>query len=271
MTMISYAANFQDVVLQRLFPVDYQGFYIDIGANDPVGGSVTKHFSDRGWRGINAEPGKVFERLQELRGNDINLNCGVSDQPGTLTFYDVVPYSGWSTFDREQAERYREKNQCTLVTTEIEVTTLTRICEQHDVGNIDFMSIDVEGHELAVLQGHDWQRYRPRVVVVEAIEPNSTVPTHQQWEYVLLDAEYTFALFDGINRFYVRNENSEDLQLLEAPANVLDDFISLQETNLRNHIEFLEAQLASPPQSPPTRKKRRLKKLVHSLFGRKAA
>ena len=57
MSMISYAQNQEDVLLRREFPDCTNGFYIDVGANDPVWDSVTKHFYDRGWHGINIEPG----------------------------------------------------------------------------------------------------------------------------------------------------------------------------------------------------------------------
>ena len=54
--MVSYAQNHEDVLLRRVFPDEPNGFYIDVGANDPVRDSVTKHFYDRGWHGINIEP-----------------------------------------------------------------------------------------------------------------------------------------------------------------------------------------------------------------------
>ena len=56
MTMISYAQNAEDVLLNRAFAGRGDGFWIDVGASDPVVNSVTKHFSDHGWRGINVEP-----------------------------------------------------------------------------------------------------------------------------------------------------------------------------------------------------------------------
>ena len=54
--MVSYAQDVEDVMLQRAFPRDYRGFYIDAGASDPVQFSVTKHFYDRGWAGSTSSP-----------------------------------------------------------------------------------------------------------------------------------------------------------------------------------------------------------------------
>ena len=56
MSFISYAQNFEDVMLRRVFAELDTGFYIDVGANDPSADSVTKAFYDAGWHGINIEP-----------------------------------------------------------------------------------------------------------------------------------------------------------------------------------------------------------------------
>ena len=102
MPMISYAQNQEDVILRRVFPHGNDGFYIDVGANDPVQDSVTKHFYDRGWRGINIEPqiGR-YKRLCAQRQNDINLNVGLSNRDGTLEFLECVPHDALSTFSAE--------------------------------------------------------------------------------------------------------------------------------------------------------------------------
>ena len=66
-SIISYADNFEDVLLRRVFPRGTPGFYIDVGAFDPVALSVTKHFSDAGWRGINIEPVPALYRAPGRR------------------------------------------------------------------------------------------------------------------------------------------------------------------------------------------------------------
>ena len=66
--MISYAENHEDVLLERCFKGSTEGFFIDVGAWEPVDQSVTNHFSSRGWRGINVEPvPEYFARLQAAR------------------------------------------------------------------------------------------------------------------------------------------------------------------------------------------------------------
>ena len=218
--MISYAQNQEDVLLNRVFQGLSNGFYIDVGANDPVVDSVTKLFYDRGWTGINVEPDeKCWRRLESLRPRDRNLNLGLSDRPGMLTFYTARQAGGWSTFSSDQAEDLRRKGfrDSTHFMT---VTTLAEICAKH-VGDrsVDFLKIDVESHEFEVIVGADWKRWRPRVVLVEA-------NAEERWEPLLLAADYRFATFDGLNRYYVKCEEAEDLiPRFSPPVNVLDDFI----------------------------------------------
>src|SRR5207247_10761083 len=81
------------------------------------------------------------------------------------------------------------------------------ICEEHVVETIDFLKIDVEGAEGDVLAGGDFRRFRPRVVLLEALAPGTLAENFGDWEPFLLDQGYVFALFDGLNRFYVAHED----------------------------------------------------------------
>lgn len=248
--MTSYAQNREDVLLDRLFPRGLKGFYVDVGANDPVVHSVTKHFYDLGWRGVNIEPSlESYERLQEARPRDVNLNLGLSDREDTLTFYEFPPgLSGVSTFSAEQAAWHLEQGHAAQERA-VPVTTLAKICAEHVDGEIDFLSVDVEGHEREVLEGGDWSRWRPRVVVVEATQPMTTNPTHQQWEHILLDADYAFAAFDGLNRYYVRSEDAHLAAGLATPANVSDHFVPFEHAkpleDLRWGYDLLNRQLVA--------------------------
>ncbi|HUG93323.1 MAG TPA: FkbM family methyltransferase [Planctomycetaceae bacterium] len=219
--MVSYAQNGEDVLLERAFAGRETGFYVDIGANHPVVCSVTKHFYERGWRGINVEPASVFERLADERPRDINLNMALSDAPGTLTFYEFSGADALSTLSTMEAENHRRAGR-ECVERLVGVRTLASVCEEFVTGPIDFLSVDVEGHERQVLEGGDWSRWRPRVVLVEATRPNTTIPTHAEWEHILLDAEYLFAQFDGLNRYYVRAEDRPLVEVLRVPVNVFD-------------------------------------------------
>ena len=94
------------------------------------------------------------------------------------------------------------------------VTTLARLCESHDLSAIDFLKIDVEGAEGDVLFGGDWKRFRPKVIVAEAVTPLESEQGWQDWEPFLIAQGYRFALFDTLNRFYVAQEHPDILARL---------------------------------------------------------
>jgi FkbM family methyltransferase len=224
MAMISYAQNREDVILARVF-TDPTGFYVDVGASDPVMHSVTKWFYDRGWTGVNIEPHTpTFERLASDRPRDANLNIAVSDAGGTFDFFEIPHTEGLHTLEPAVADKVRREGHAVLQGT-VPCRTLADVCAWF-VGDraIDFMKIDAEGHERAVLAGMDFSRWTPRVLVVEATEPCSTVPSHAEWEPIVLEAGYRFAFFDGLNRYYVRQDESEEFtSRLAVPASVFDE------------------------------------------------
>src|SRR5262245_7976911 len=166
-TMISYAQNAEDVLLRRVFGGQARGFYLDVGANHPVRNSVTKHFYDRGWSGINCEPGSVFAALRRARPRDICLPVAVSNCEGARTFYEIPGEPGFSTLDPALARGYEAGGLAHRART-VPTRTLDSICAEYVTGPIDFLSVDTENHEREVLEGADWQRFRPRVVLVEA-------------------------------------------------------------------------------------------------------
>ncbi|MCS6901045.1 MAG: FkbM family methyltransferase [Myxococcales bacterium] len=226
MPMISYAQNAEDVLLRRVFGEQKEGFYIDVGAYDPVSCSLTKHFYDRGWRGLNVEASPTaHRRVSEGRPRDICINVGVSSEEGTLPFYEFpVEHGGLSTFSEEEAKNHA-RDGYTYRVFPVPVTTLAKLCETHVKGPIDFLSIDVEGHEREVLAGADFRRFRPRIILVEATRPRTTTTSHDRWESILLGADYLYATFDGLNRYYVRAETPEDAEPLRVPPNTFDDYI----------------------------------------------
>ncbi|MGQ0839916.1 FkbM family methyltransferase [Actinokineospora sp.] len=222
--MISYAQNAEDVVLARLFTDRTTGRYVDLGAGDPVADSVTKHFYDLGWRGVNVEPSPTMaEQIRAARPDDVTLAVAVGAKPGTAILHVVSDNWGRSTLDGDLARRYRDDDGWASADVEVEVVTLAALLDAHP-GPVDFLKIDVEGAEHDVITGADWDRHRPRVVVVEATEPGAPIPSHQSWEPILLDADYRCALFDGLNRFYAAHDDEDALRVLSAPANVFDTY-----------------------------------------------
>ncbi len=245
MTFCSYAQNFEDVLLWRALRSLATGFYIDVGAAHPDEDSVTRAFYDRGWRGINIEPvPELFGRLRAARSRDVTLNVALAAAAGETSFH-VVSESGLSTLDGSIAGAHREAGFA-VRETRIEVSTLASVCEAHAAADIHFLKIDVEGAEGAVLRGADFGRFRPWIVIVEATAPLSSVPAHEDWEPILLEAGYSFLYFDGLNRFYAADEHFDALvPHFRIPVNVFDDFIRAADLPGARRLAELELQVGS--------------------------
>jgi FkbM family methyltransferase len=222
--MISYAQNFEDVMLWRALKHVDNGFYIDVGANDPSIDSVTRAFYERGWHGINIEPLPSHHAdLLRDRPRDINLQCAAGASNGVIEVWEC-DVRGWATASADVvAQHTANGHEGTFH--KVPVTKLADICAQHVSGEIHFLKIDVEGFEKSVIDGADFLRFRPWILVIEATRPNSTEELHDEWENCVLAAEYVLAYTDGLNRFYVAKEHGELLDSLRFPPNVFDEFI----------------------------------------------
>lgn len=229
-------------MLWRALKTVERGFYIDIGANDPVEDSVTKAFYDRGWHGINVEPlSSHLVDLEAQRPRDINVQCAAGSEHGVIDLWEPE-VRGWATADTATARLHANagiKGKHHTVT----IRTLASICEEHCTGDIHFLKVDVEGFEESVLRGANFDKFRPWVVVVEATKPNSSIEIHSQWEHLLLDGRYLFAYADGLNRFYVALEHRELLASFVYPPNVFDDYVTFHQKKSQESVHKLQTNL----------------------------
>jgi FkbM family methyltransferase len=225
---VSYAQNHEDVVLARaLHPDREPGFWIDIGAGDPIAESVTAAFSERGWRGINVEPlVREYESLCAARPKDINICAAVGATSGSATLFEGPDHDRGGSTMRSDIVASHGPDADRFTSVEVPVYTLAELVAEHVRGPVDFLKIDVEGFEHDVIAGADFSQFRPRVLVVEATFPNTTKPSHESWEPLLLDAGYEFAMFDGLNRFYATADEPDLKEALSIPANILDRFVA---------------------------------------------
>jgi len=200
LNLTSYAQFLEDIILFLFLYDKKNGFYIDVGANDPIKDSVTNFFYVRGWNGINIEPlDDKYILLKEKRPRDINLNITAGKEKGNTTLYI---HEGLTTIMKNYS---RPKATRKIV----KVETMTDICKNYVPNGtiIDFCKIDVEGGERDVLLGYDFINYRPRIFCIESTLPLSMIPSYQLFEDVLIKNNYSFIYQYNINRFYVDNKN----------------------------------------------------------------
>jgi FkbM family methyltransferase len=228
---------------RALRPVQH-GFYVDVGANDPVCHSVTKAFYERGWRGINIEPvPSWFEKIEADRAEDINLQVAIADTDGGEAEFYELPDTGLSTLHQPTAQRHASEQGYKIEKRTVGTATLTSVLDRYAVGEIHFLNIDAEGAERAALQGLDLARYRPWIVLIEATLPNTQTHAHDAWAPLLTARGYHFVYFDGLNRFYVADEHAALDDSFHAPANVFDDFVTASAVELDRELNATKAEL----------------------------
>jgi FkbM family methyltransferase len=244
MVFISYAQNFEDVILWRAFKELGTGFYVDVGAAHPDSDSVTRAFYDLGWHGINVEPSsEYYPRLVKARSRDVNLNVAIGEDAGCVTFFQIDG-TGLSTVDPDVARLHRTDGW-EITERRVARLTLAEVCRRHAPATIHFLKIDVEGSERIVLAGADLVAFRPWVILVEATRPMTQEQNHAEWEHFLLDASYRFAYFDGLNRFYVAEEHFNRLAAcFRLPPNTFDDFLRVADTEIARRMGRVRSEAA---------------------------
>jgi FkbM family methyltransferase len=167
----SFSACGEDAILNYLFKKKCRGYYIDIGAFEPVFNSNTYLFYLKGWSGINidANPANVYE-LKKIRPRDINIEAAISDREEILSYYEVTGSSSMNTFSLD----FIKERAITSIKKEIKMKT-RRLEDILDIylprgQEIDFMTIDVEGFEIKVLRSNNWTKYRAKVILLESLE-----------------------------------------------------------------------------------------------------
>lgn len=204
--IISHAQNREDIILSGFFPGIKDGFYVDVGANDPAADSVTKYFYEQGWSGINIEPiNRLYKKLKNSRPRDTNLNIGISNKEGDITFREYNKLHGLSTFANQTKKEVGELTKLSddykdYKDYKVEVKTLADVFQENNVKNINFLKVDVEGYEYEVLDGNDWTRYRPQVICIES---NHII---KDWRPLLAEKKYEYVFNDGLNGYYVARE-----------------------------------------------------------------
>jgi FkbM family methyltransferase len=207
MSTISYAQRFEDLYLMRCFGKQAAGFYVDIGSGHPVYDNVSFAFYLKGWRGITVEPNPWLAQLSRaVRPRDRHVEALVGASRGEAALHLVRDYHGLSTMIESHAQAaLREFGKAADAIT-VPLTTLADICAGTAPASFEFLKIDVEGAEKDVLLGGDFARYRPKVVVAEALAPTTLKPAWQEWEAILTAQGYRHVWFDTLNRYYLAEE-----------------------------------------------------------------
>lgn len=224
MTLVSYAQNFEDVILWRALKHVENGFYIDVGAQDPVFESVSLAFYENGWRGVHVEADPHYaELLREARPDEDVIEAAAGSDEGEIEFFSVTD-TGLGTGDKDIAQRHEAEGR-TVKPLRVRCLPFQQILDRYADRDIHWLKIDVEGMEEAVIDGWGTSPARPWVVVVESTIPLTPTQNHASWEHELIARGYEFSYFDGLNRFYVSVAHPELKSSFGPGPNFFDNFV----------------------------------------------
>ena len=164
----SYGATGEDVLLNKIFK-DNKGFYIDVGALHPINGSLTHNLYKRGWTGLNFD---IDERnikfFKFFRRRDSSFRMAISSRKGEVNSYIFSSGSGLNTLEKSWADKWSKLIGKDYFIKKLTKTTLTSVVKRFKIQNkIDLLNIDVEGHEVEVLNGSDFKLFRPKIITIE--------------------------------------------------------------------------------------------------------
>lgn len=141
-----------------------KGFYVEVGANDPFERSQTWHLEQAGWTGILIEPQPdLAEKLRAVRKARVfAVACSSPGNAGRmLPLHIAGPLSSMNRADMAPGA-------IPEAVIDVPVRTLDSILDEAKAAApVDFLSIDVEGHEIEVLRGFDFARWNPRLILLE--------------------------------------------------------------------------------------------------------
>ena len=167
---VSYSYGGIDSLILNIFKNKKKGFYIDIGCGHPIKNNNTYLLNKKGWYGINIDLDKENIKLFNIfRKKDLNLSIAVSDKEDEADLYFYHEKSALNTISKKNADF--QKAKVTSIK-KVRTQSINKILENSPYHNqkIDFLSIDVEGSELDILKDFNFEKYSPKVIVVEYLD-----------------------------------------------------------------------------------------------------
>jgi hypothetical protein len=166
---ISYSLNAVDLIIDYIFKNKNNGFYLDVGSQHPISNNNTYLLFKRGWNGINIDLDKKnIDLFNTARPNDINLNLAISSDVTEKKLYFYHDKSPINTLSKVVSD-FQTATVKEIKT--IKTTTLDITLQNLKLNNkIDYMNLDIEGHEMEIFKAFDLSLYKPSVISVEFLD-----------------------------------------------------------------------------------------------------
>ena len=190
----SYSQGSMDLILNHIFKNKIDGFYIDVGCQHPIKNNNTYLLFKKGWTGVNIDLDNVnIDLFNFFRPKDNNINSAVSNKVEKVKLFYYHQKSPINTLDEKISLKQQAKIEKII---DIQTNTLENILDNYSIKTIDLLTIDVEGFELKVLNGLNFDKYKPSVIIVEFLdlEANKWEIPYNNLDNVLKSEIYSFLI-----------------------------------------------------------------------------
>src|SRR5688572_3731151 len=206
-----FSQHGEDFLMNKLFNEKTDGYFVEVGCLDGIEFSNTYFFEKKGWKGACIEAHHDFiPDLKKNRPSASIVHCAVGESDkDEVTFY-ANKLGSLSTLDRGEEERWKTNYKAYFHGFEeqkIQMRTLTSIFDELKVSSIDFISLDIEGYEVQALEGLNFDKYKPRVFIIEFKDDDHK----EKLEKKLLPHGYHYLSKIGCNLFYSINASDKKI------------------------------------------------------------
>ena len=193
-----------DLIITKLLNSKNKGIYIDVGCHHPFLNNHSYLLYKSGWEGINIDIDyNSIDMFNFFRKSDVNIQTAVTDHKGEVDLFFYHNRAAKNTISKEFGSDAKEQKK-------INSDTLNNIIENRKFKNskIDFVSIDVEGNEMNVLNGFNLKKYKPKLILLEFILPNKKEFYEKDINEITNSEVYNFLIK---NEYKLINWNHDDL------------------------------------------------------------
>ena len=201
----------EDKYIINFFPENYKGKYLDVGCYHPTKHNNTYLMYKRGWRGINIDLNSLsIDLFNYHRPKDINLNTGISNKEIKKNVYFIDELNTQNTLDKNQLiflQKHHNIKKKEITNIIIKTKKLMSILDKYKFYNIDFMNLDIEGHELEVLKSINFKKTKIKYMCIEMINYNKkAIENGKKIKSLLIKNNYILVKKIGFNFIYKKKK-----------------------------------------------------------------
>lgn len=197
----------EDKFILQNFPENFKGSYLDIGCFHPTRHNNTYSLYKKGWKGINIDMNPLsIELFNFFRSRDINLNLAISNDNSEKTVYFLGDLNTQNTLDYNQLNFLKDHHNIKkedILEKKIQTQDINSVLEKFNLKKIDFMNLDVEGHEIEILSTIDFKKIIINFLCVEMINHNKvSIENGKKIHSYLTENEYELVKKYDFNYIY---------------------------------------------------------------------